>query len=96
VRPWVQGREVGGAIARCLTEGKEQPVSTSTPGEDQGPPAVSPRRALANGNGRTGENGEPAALRPTNRPWREQALTRGAELRTLLDWYRAGEDPSHR
>lgn len=69
-------------------------MSTSTPGEDDASSAVNPGMVPA--NGRDDQNGRLPSPTSTNRPWREQALTRGVELRTLLDWYRAGEDPAAR
>lgn len=82
-------------------------MSTSTPGEGGGSSAAGaggePPSEQADGNGQ-----DPLSSRlpfpfsePTNRPWREEALTRGAELRTLLDWFREGHNgpgraaPSH-
>lgn len=98
--PWCQGRETSDALVQCLTTWKEQPVSTSAGSEEEEPSTPGTGGVPSAEGHQTKDNRQnPRVSRPpfpfsqvTNRPWREEALTRGAELATLLDWFREGHD----
>ncbi|MFF0943328.1 hypothetical protein ACFYE2_03760 [Kocuria sp. CPCC 205300] len=77
-------------------------MSTTVMGGDDTSPAPRaegvPPEAQAKNNGQAERSSRAPLLLTalTNRPWREQALTRCAELTTLLEWYRANPNGAPR